>query len=673
MPPRSWFEDWREDLQARPGRVESSLRIVFATVVVLVAMMVLQVPDVAYALYIVFVVSNENPALSLRTGVASLLTVTVSLSIAFGVVILTDNDPVARVMTLVVMTFVAGMITTVTTVPALGPIWGLIYGVGIGIWENHAPADRLVKSTLWLLAAFTLGIAVSVAVSYLFSMRSPADRLAGQLRQRHRALAAMFIAYAADDATDQQRRTAAQVVSRLAAEGHREMLELHRQIADRHLPSGSLPAAVQLHIVTLAELMDSSAAFGLQGECPDLDLQSRCRVIAQQCEYVARELSPNPEFASKAGDSVPLTHLERVERILRSLQSMTPDDEKVRVLEALPSKHVPLLIPGAVSNIANVTFALKISLCATICYIIYHAIDWPGISTSVTTVMVTGMATTGAMKQKLTFRLLGAILGGLLLGLGAEVFLFPLMDSITSLVILVGAVAFLAAWIGAGPRFNYVGIQIAFAFYIVSLSGFTAPTELAPARDRFAGVMLAVIVMWFVFDQIWPVRTVAEMRRVVASVLKDASRVVALMDSQLPRAGYARESEILRDRLAKDLSMVRTLNDAAQYEFGLDREGQIRTAGKLTQMSITAVALAWNHVVFLGEMDEDDSRSRPAPVSLRQAVEQGLSSMADAVEKKHSIETERLMADESGSEYVKLTIARFNELQSLSLFLLSID
>ena len=41
MPQRGWVLDWREDLQARPGRMESSLRIVFATIVVLVAMMVL--------------------------------------------------------------------------------------------------------------------------------------------------------------------------------------------------------------------------------------------------------------------------------------------------------------------------------------------------------------------------------------------------------------------------------------------------------------------------------------------------------------------------------------------------------------------------------------------------------------------------------------------------------
>ena len=35
-------------------------------------MMVLQVPNIAFALYVIFIISNENPALSLRLGVASL-------------------------------------------------------------------------------------------------------------------------------------------------------------------------------------------------------------------------------------------------------------------------------------------------------------------------------------------------------------------------------------------------------------------------------------------------------------------------------------------------------------------------------------------------------------------------------------------------------------------------
>jgi multidrug resistance protein MdtO len=123
--------------------VESSLQIVFATTVVLVAMMVLQVPNISFALYVIFLVSNENPVLSVRTGAASLVTVTLALSISLGVVILTDNDPLARVVTLAAMTFFAGMITVGTTVPALGPIFGLIVGVALHLWVDDVRVRRM--------------------------------------------------------------------------------------------------------------------------------------------------------------------------------------------------------------------------------------------------------------------------------------------------------------------------------------------------------------------------------------------------------------------------------------------------------------------------------------------------------------------------------------------------
>jgi len=85
------------------------------------------------------------------------------------------------------------------------------------------------------------------------------------------------------------------------------------------------------------------------------------------------------------------------------------------------------------------------------------------------------------------------------------------------------------------------------------------------------------------------------------------------------------------------------------------------------QKSMTAVALVWNHAALLYEPDEDDSHSRLALASFRQSIENGLSAIADAVEKNHSTTLEPLVAYESGSEYVRLTIARFNELHSLSL------
>jgi multidrug resistance protein MdtO len=315
-------------------------------------------------------------------------------------------------------------------------------------------------------------------------------------------------------------------VTRLAATGQAPMQDLYNVIVDRELDPGPLPIGSRVRISMLAQLMDISAAFGSQHPAMnDPRIADRCARIAADCHQLGSpdasiekhdELSPEP----------PSTLLDRIETMLYTMlwmpQNQPPPSAKELI--ALPSNKVPLLIPGGLSNEDNVAFALQLSLCATVCYIFYHAVGWPGISTSVTTVFFTALGTTGATKQKLFLRILGAAIGGLVLGIGCTAFLFPLMDSITSLVVLVATIAFIAAWCATGRRFSYVGLQIALAFYFVAFEGFGPPQELAPARDRFVGILVALVVMWFVFDQLWPVRTVTVMRRSLASVLRnDAS------------------------------------------------------------------------------------------------------------------------------------------------------
>lgn len=672
-----WLQYWRKDLQPTPGRLNNSLRTTLTSVVVLITMMVLQMPFVAYGMYVIFMVGRESPAVTLRTGIALLSSVSCALGIAFMVVILTDNNPMARVLSLAAITFVAGMITVATSMPALGSGWGLIFCVGIGFWENRTAADKLVKTSLWLLAAFATGIGVAIAVEYVFGTRSPAEKLTEQLRIRYRALETMFKAYAGD-VTDQQRQSTAEHVSRLAGAGHSGMIELYAQIVDRNVDRGNLPVGILAHITMLAELLDSSAAFGLQTELVDSEVQSRCAAIARQCGQLARELRADSPLEPDVKGPAEPTHLDRVESILGWIQTIpSAADDTCPDFVALPSSQVPFLIPGAIWKLENVAFALKISLCATICYVLYYAIDWPGISTSVVTVMVAGLSHTGAMKQRLVLRLLGAVIGALVLGMGAEIFLFPFMDSITALVVVVGAIAFLCAWISGGPRFSYVGLQMAFGFYLTSLVGFSAPTELAPARDRFVGILLGVVVMWFVLDQIWPVRTITVMRRVVVSVLRDASRVIALLDNAMPSADHMRESDTLRDRLGKQLATIRTLKEATEYEFGVDHQTQMRTGDTFMRMSMTMIALIWNQAALLHSKGERESLRLSALISLRQAIAQRLSAMADALEQKGSLgvtdAAEPLgIASRAGgfdSEYSRYTIARYNELRTMALSL----
>jgi multidrug resistance protein MdtO len=341
-------------------------------------------------------------------------------------------------------------------------------------------------------------------------------------------------------------------------------------------------------------------------------------------------------------------------------------------LIALPSKKVPIIVSGGLRSQDNLVFALKLSLCATACYVFNHAVAWPGISTSVATVFLTALSTTGAIKQKLLFRLiLAQLIGGLALGIGASVFVFPQMDSITSLVVLVAVVAFIAAWCASGRYFGYIGLQIALAFYFVAFEGFSAPTELAPARDRFVGILVGLVAMWFVFDQIWPVRTVSIMRRELASVLRSGASLFHLGEGGQLQGHELRQANALRDQVGKTVAGLRSLNDGAEYEFGIDLDRQRHSSHAILRTAFAAVALFWNQLVALTNKDEDSLRE-PDLLMIRRAFAQELNAMADVVADKQAyLPAPRpdspdlaIFDDPRYGEHARNIVNRFSELQS---------
>ena len=300
-------------------------------------------------------------------------------------------------------------------------------------------------------------------------------------------------------------------------------------------------------------------------------------------------------------------------------------------LVALPSSKVPLLVPGAFRQPQTIAFALKLSLCATLCYIIYQSVAWPGISTAVTTVLITGLSTSGATKQRLIFRLVGSVIGGLILALGATVFLFPHMDSITSLVLLTAGVALLSGWVAGGRNFNYVGLQIAFSYYLVVFVGFSAPTELAPARDRLIGILLALVIMAFVFDQLWPVRTVTAMRTALAVILRGVARFLRLPQTARSRTELLRQADGIRDQMGKTVASIRTMNDTIEYEFGVDRRQHAHAGETILRAALTSVAFFWNQFAVLHSEQDHDFITEPALLQLRSALASGMDAMAQSV------------------------------------------
>jgi multidrug resistance protein MdtO len=672
----TWADRLWQDLEPTPGRWNGALRIVLASIITLLLIMTLRMPFAGLGMYFVFLVGRDSPAVSFRSGIFILLTLVASISTALAVVILTDNDPMARVLGVAVITFLAGMIMLGSTVPALASSFGFIFTTLIALWETHTPAGPLVKEMLYLLGTISLSVLSVLAVEYIFAGQHPAEKLQQQRIIRYQAVEAMFSLYA-QGADSAQISPAVIRVARLAATGQSGMQRLYDTIVERNLDTGPLPIGTRVRITMLAQLMDISAAFGFQyPSLSDPALRQRCAHIADLCRELAAGAIPHDrrlELTTERLIGPDPSLLDRVDGVLHSILSMPVEAAAAadKELVALPSSKIPLLVPGALRQPQTIAFALKLSLCATLCYLIYWAVDWPGISTAVTTVLITGLSTSGATKQRLVFRLTGSFIGGLILALGATVFLFPYMDSITSLVVLTAAVALLSAWVAGGRNFGYVGLQIAFSYYLVVFAGFSAPTELAPARDRLIGILLALVIMAFVFDQIWPVRTVTGMRAALATILRGVARFLRLPQTARNHADLLRQADSFRDQIGKTVAGIRSMNDTIEYEFGVDRSLHAHTGQTILRAALTLVAFFWNQFAVLHREEDRDFVTQPELIAMRRTMAEGMDAMANAAVNKteitvidrESLVNPSLLADPRFGEFARNAVDRYQELE----------
>ena len=173
---------------------------------------------------------------------------------------------------------------------------------------------------------------------------------------------------------------------------------------------------------------------------------------------------------------------------------------------ASPPHKKPLFAPDAFTNPAPTRFALKVTLAAMSCYFLYTAVDWAGIHTAFITCCFIALEDNHATLHKGLLRIVGCLIGALL-GFLAIQFLVPHMETIASLVLLIGAVSLGAAWIAAGSeRIAYAGLQIAFAFFMCLFQGFGPGTDFGTIRDRIAGILLGIAAMIVVFCFLFPER-----------------------------------------------------------------------------------------------------------------------------------------------------------------------
>ena len=219
---------------------------------------------------------------------------------------------------------------------------------------------------------------------------------------------------------------------------------------------------------------------------------------------------PPPEFLVRTALWVWVALAYGVAVIVVLTRLFLPDSEEP--VSEHRAKPKSLFVPDAFTNPAHVQFALKVTLAAMFCYIVYSAIDWNGISTAFITCTFIALESTEATLYKGTLRIVGCLIGGAL-ALFTIVFLMPHMETIVSLLVVTALVSAIGGWVVTGSqRISYAGLQIAYAFFISVFQGYAPDADLDNVRNRVVGILFGLTVTAVVFKYIWPEHARVEYR-----------------------------------------------------------------------------------------------------------------------------------------------------------------
>jgi len=567
--PAGWFSAaaLRAELAPLPGRAEASTRMLIACLLIVTISMALQIPNAALSAYMVFFVAREDMATTTSTGIALIAAVSVAIGLTLLADLVTLDVPALRLGLMTVL-FCAGMyLSRVFVAGALGFGLGFILLMTQSTADLYPAAEPLVRDTLWTWMALFFSIAIVVVINVLLLPARPLELL----RQEARLCLASVIDALDARLTDHAHDAATAGVVRKPGGTRLAML--------LKLASGSNPqlkARLPHYTAVLAalnQLVDAAAMLSTLPVAPTPATRAQLAALRLACARLLQGLDGDsapvaPTLAPPANDAAgrdePLVH--EMEHHLREIARLWPTSSAQLPAPApAPAPARRLFVADALSNPDHLRFALKATFASMLCYVLYTALDWPGIHTCVITCAVVALTSTGATIHKATLRLAGALSGGAL-ALLATVFIVPHLESIGGLLLVIAPVVAVSAWIAAGSeRTAYFGWQLAFAFFLCALHGYGPNDDVTLVRDRLVGILLGIAVMSVVFNFVWPERAEGRMRGLLARAVRASA---ALLDRDpagepaQPMNGFAAH----RGAILSDLAEAERLAGVATFE-----------------------------------------------------------------------------------------------------------
>jgi multidrug resistance protein MdtO len=376
-------------------------------------------------------------------------------------------------------------------------------GVAVPIWDRTSPSELQVEGTLWLIVIIAVGAGVTVAAEALYRIFDRSDP---------------FIA-----SVDDLLLAVQQVTESLAAHRVPPQSILARVIQYQMVGTGRLRLTLQRQGLDPTRRAQRSALISLSGRLvglaanlehtppqPGDDDAIRLRALSATLGAIRTEFRESggistslPELEGPPSSRFPA--LQEMERTVAIIIEVFQRDQIIGASQSAPGREWwrTLFLPDAFQNPEYLRFAFAGCLAASVCYVLYNALDWPGIgTTSILTCIVTALGTVGTSLQAQFFRLAGFVAGGLVMGISAQILILPGIDTIFGFALFFAAGTAIAAWFAtSGPRLSYFGVQTALSFYFVNLTDPRIQTDLTIARDKVIGVLLGILAMGFAFNR----------------------------------------------------------------------------------------------------------------------------------------------------------------------------
>ena len=566
------LEFFRRELTPTPGRGSATFRLTLACLAATIPIFTHRIPLALIVMILMYLITQEDTAATVIGSILGVIGVTIGLGLALLAWKISLDIVCLRLCFLILFLFGGLFLKRVLTIGALGSAIGLPAALVMILPDILPPSPEvLTEFVLWLWWCVTLGLSVNVGVQLLFSRGDPLMLLQRELATR------------LDTVAQTLRRLGGE---RVAVPEHDSLRSL--AIAGMSRPLALLKTASVIHvwaherheglsaIITLTDrLVASTVALETLPDLPQEPLlHDRLLNVADGCDRMRRasnELRLPDDWVALADEksAQPAFPLLDIERTLDQIALAVPRySEELSQPRAAPSEKRSLFLPDAFDNPEYVRFAIKGTVAAFICYVVFIGFDYPGIYTSVITCFVVALSTIGASNQKGILRFGGAAVGGLM-GLIALVYLFPNVETIGGFWLVFGAGTAVAAWVNFGtPRISYGGYQIGLAFYKAILQDFGPATSATVVRDRLIGVFFGLIVFGAVEHLLWPVRAQDALRARLAEILHLLADLARSGTSDKTSSVIADEVDSWRRRISQKVDDIQGLIESSKFESG---------------------------------------------------------------------------------------------------------